>query len=446
MAAALSIGLATSTLAQPPGQVHGIAFDSLRGIPLSGALVWVAGRAQYTQADAAGRFRLEGIPMGPHQITVSHASLDSLGLSDITRTVQVVGDSQDLVIAVPSFGAFWARLCTLPVPSSGAVLVGTLLDAASGNVLPGAEVRMIWTEVHVGDSGEILERRYTLRSHADSSGMFVACDVPVERGVTLLAYRDSAVVVQVPVYDQQRRLLHFRLLLPNSADDAMHGGASPPSRSSTVIRGVVQRTDGKPIDGVRVATTGVPEQRTSGDGRFSLQGAAPGTRVLEFLAVGFGATSRVVNVTEGDTVEVAIVMEPTRALTAIEVRARLMDRFSRERDERRAMGFGYTMDSLEIGRRATLSGLMGGFPSLIASGVGGGITGLRIVSTTSITGSGACDARVFIDGRPSDVSQLNELRPSDIAWLEVYTRPGSVPIEFQTAKGCGAVAVFTKRL
>ena len=51
---------------------------------------------------------------------------------------------------------------------------------------------------------------------------------------------------------------------------------------------------------------------------------------------------------------------------------------------------------------------------------------------------------MIIDNRKSDFDELNFLRPSDIAVMEVYPRRMRLPMQFIQNDDCGAVVVWTK--
>ena len=96
--------------AQAPSQstarvtVTGLAFDSLRGVPLANAFVTVAERSRSTTSDAKGRFTFDTLPPGTYTFAMQHAVFDSLGLSGAT-TRAVVTDGKALVtLALPSRG------------------------------------------------------------------------------------------------------------------------------------------------------------------------------------------------------------------------------------------------------------------------------------------------------------------------------------------------------
>lgn len=64
--------------------------------------------------------------------------------------------------------------------------------------------------------------------------------------------------------------------------------------------------------------------------------------------------------------------------------------------------------------------------------------GQQIFSTST------CPANILIDKRPADVSEFWARNVDEIAWVEVYPRGPSVPVEFVYRLGCGVIAVFAR--
>ena len=60
---------------------------------------------------------------------------------------------------------------------------------------------------------------------------------------------------------------------------------------------------------------------------------------------------------------------------------------------------------------------------------------------------GFCVPSVFVDGFRSNTEQLMDLRPGDLAGLEVYRTPTTAPIEYQVFSAraeCGSIVAWTK--
>src|SRR5687768_3774976 len=81
--------VATAALATPPltaqeapatASVVGTVFDSIRIRPLAGARVRVDTSSLFTTTDADGKFLLQGVPAGMHELRIEHPTLDTLGI------------------------------------------------------------------------------------------------------------------------------------------------------------------------------------------------------------------------------------------------------------------------------------------------------------------------------------------------------------------------------
>jgi hypothetical protein len=85
--------LAPGLSAQAPGggaSTVGTVYDSVRLRPLAGARIRLDSSDLVAIADADGRFRMEGIPAGPHYFRVEHPILDTLGIS-LRSATQTLG-------------------------------------------------------------------------------------------------------------------------------------------------------------------------------------------------------------------------------------------------------------------------------------------------------------------------------------------------------------------
>jgi hypothetical protein len=114
-------------------------------------------------------------------------------------------------------------------------------------------------------------------------------------------------------------------------------------------------------------------------------------------------------------------------------------------DRRRRMGFGRFFDETEIERRkpSLLTDLLRTLPGVyVVPSVWGGVDVLMR------GGSGLCRPDLVIDGG----RQINDstfpintlVWANELRAVEVYTRSSSVPAQFQTVSGCGAIVVWTE--
>ena len=72
------------------GSILGEVYDSLARAALEGANVRVQGSALSAVTDRRGRFRLDSVPAGRRVLVLDHPGLDSAGVGDVPRVVNVV--------------------------------------------------------------------------------------------------------------------------------------------------------------------------------------------------------------------------------------------------------------------------------------------------------------------------------------------------------------------
>jgi outer membrane cobalamin receptor len=212
----------------------------------------------------------------------------------------------------------------------------------------------------------------------------------------------------------------------------------------------VRTRDGRPLQGARVQLWGSDVQGTTTDaGNFSLAGLPAGTYALEVRAIGYAPKRVPVTLSSRAPGSVGVVLdERLNTLQSVVVQA---DRTKLNKDyngflERQKRGMGRFLSEEDLNRRnpivitdalRTTPGL-----SVVPNGTGFGY---------AIQGRGGCQPDVWVDGMrvfdgATDLDQL--VRPTDVAGVEVYNGPGTVPAQFMGAGGggsCGVVAIWTKR-
>ena len=120
-------------------------------------------------------------------------------------------------------------------------------------------------------------------------------------------------------------------------------------------------------------------------------------------------------------------------------------------EDRRRRGGGYFRDSTQLGKYLSLEGAFATMASVRTERVFG--SGLSVVIGGSrargIRQTGGCRAVVIVDRVKTDFEQLNAIRPSDLAAIEVY-RVNEMPMDLATQFGFNpfqrpcAVVVWTK--
>jgi len=431
-ASSLSSALAAQTSTV---QVRGVAFDSVRGVPLPGAVITMAGDSRTVRADNRGRFTFDSVTTGPHAFSAQHAALDSLGFSGITTRATVSDGRAEIRIAGPSFATLWRSVCgTNRIPKDSGFVYGTVRDAVTQKPVPNATVDLTWLDLRVDRSKRIAQNWWRSQTHSDAGGNYYICGVPSETGTRIRAATDSAISGLIDLASGSLRVQRRDL----SVGAATDSGAT----QFGVVTGFVTDSAGNPIVDARVVVDGVPELRSGSDGRFLARGVPVGTRQVEVLSIGMAPVMSVVDVTPTDTTQVLASMRRITVLDVVRVTASpALRRLVRDIEERRTSGFGYVKDSTQIADHGNMFSVMFEFPSVRVERKS--VYGDFVV-TMAGTGAARCLANVIINGQKADFEQLNFLRPADIAVLEVYPRRMSLPMQFIRFDDCGAIVVWTK--
>ncbi|HVZ50241.1 MAG TPA: carboxypeptidase regulatory-like domain-containing protein [Gemmatimonadaceae bacterium] len=414
--------------------VHGIAYDSLRGGPLDGAIVSITGIGRTTVADRRGRFQIDSVPPGTYTFVMNHDAVDSLGLPAVSSRLMVTDGRAEIRLAIPSFGAFWSAGCARPAPRDSILVYGAVRRAGDLAPVAGAKVELAWIDLGVKGRRQVTQQVQTLSVTTDANGSYGFCGVPKGAGLRVRASTDrtaSGVVDLPPNPDRVRwRALTVGPLV--SLDSTQVG----------TIAGVVMRGS-TPFANARVVMDEVPEVRTDDQGRFTLYNVPGGTRQVQVLGVGMDAVTRTVDVVVNSRTDIVVNMERVTTLAAARVTGTAFIRHMAEGlAERRKSSFGVFLDSTDfVGQGTTRTA----FES---------VAGLKVTpygrNYFLVLKEGAlndCAANVFIDGvRQMDQEQLWSLNPGDIKAVEIYKRSSTVPPEYQVLRStCGSVAVWTRR-
>ena len=422
----------TALAQETPATLTGVVFDSLGGAPLSGAFVVLQG-GRVALADDRGRFEFDSVAPGTYTVVAQHPALDSSGLSGIGVRALVPGPQ--VIVATPSFAALWRVACgERAAPADSGFVYGTVREAKDGRPVGDAVVTLTWLELQA--------RRRTLEQYewradarTDRSGTYGICGVPL--GATLRVWAAAESLSSGTIDVVARRVQRRDLTL----------GALNDGRGVGVVVGHVTDSAANPVVNARAISDGL-EVRTDDDGRFMMRDVPTGTRQLSLVAIGYAPAALVVDVAAGDTTVVSASMASVRTLDVVNVRARTSygHLIARGIEERRRVGLGYITDSTTIGSHGTLASLFAQAPAVRIRRAGTSFLVMFPVRVQRVPGENLCMAAVWIDGRASDQSFLNALRPDEIAAIEVYSRFLILPMDFMGKNdGCGVIAVWTKR-
>ena len=423
-------------VAQSTVAVRGAAFDSLQGTPLAGAVITIVGTPVTVRTDGRGRFSFDAVTPGTHTFTAHHAALDSLGFSGISTRANVTDGGADVRLAIPSFNTLWRAACgDGRVPKDSGFIYGTVRTATSAAPTPNATVELTWLDLSVTRTKRVTQSRWRGQSVTTEAGDYAICGVPLDVGLRVRAGTDSATSGLIDLPAREVRVQRRDLLIGALPDDST-------TAARGMIVGVVTDSSGGPILDARVVADGMPELRTDSAGRFAIRGVPVGSRQVEVLAIGRKPVSTVVDVTPNDTARVIASMRRITTLDVVRVTASpAVRRLVRDLEERRKRGFGYVRDSTDLGFHGTMFSVFYSFPGVrpARSRIGASF----VVHLRAPLG-GYCLANLIIDGYRAEFEELDFVRPSDVAAVEVYPRGMSAPPQFVRDPFCGAVVVWTK--
>ena len=432
-AAVASIAWGRAVAQSATVSVRGLAYDSLRKAPLRNAIVTVAGSGARATTDEQGRFILDGIEPGVRTFSAQHEILDSMGISGVTAKSTVTDGQTTVLLAVPSFATLWRAACgATPVPRDRGFIYGTVRDAVGLGPVASATVDLTWLDIEASKEAGIRQRRWRGHAQTDSTGSYTICGTPTVEGLRMQAIADSGASGIVDLFGSALSVQRRDLVLGPVSDADL-------TRRAT-ITGLVTDDRGTPFANARVLVDEFGEMRSGADGRVLLRNVPAGTRQVEVLAIGRMPFSTVVELAAGDTATFTAALRTITTLDVVRVMGtRRQRRMVEEFESRRQNGAGYVLDSTELAQRGRLSSAFEGFPSVEVRSTRGQFT----VTFPGPNGN-RCVPVVFIDGRKTDLDELNMLRIGEIAAVEVYPHRMSAPAEFLSKDRCGSVVVWTR--
>ena len=409
--------------------LDGIVVDSVRGGALRGAAVRVAGTSRFAFTDSLGRFRVDSVPPGSHNVELFHELLDTLGVRVYTPPVEfAAGVTVEMGLGVPSAGTIIRAKCQSSAPDAGAIF-GVVLDAEREEPVPGAEVRLSWVELSVNRETGIRYEPQLRSVTTDGDGRFRLCYLPADLSADLSAAHggDSTHAVHVGYAEGAFGLA--TLFVPAS-DSGRGDVALQRTLPQASVRGTVVDTAGKPVAGARVELA-VSSNAVVTDslGTFTLDGV-PGTQSLVVRRFGFQPVEVTVNLSRRAPREINIRMAAfVPVLEAVLVQARrdvALERFGVT--SRRRSGTGQVIMAEEIERYnvVRIEDILSRIPAL----------------RRGVEMSDRCTT-YWVDGQRWQVHPDEFMLPSEIAVMETYTA-ALAPSEYQRLDGCSVVLIWTK--
>jgi hypothetical protein len=415
--------------------LEGVVVDSLHGGFADGASVTVGGTLRFASTDSLGRFRIDSIPAGEHQIELFHPTLDTIGVRVLTAPMAFAADSTvSLALAIPSARTVMRAKCSGSAAGSGA-LIGLVLNADSEEPVAGAEVRLWWIEVTVGERVGIRNQPHQRVATTDESGRYKFCGLPAQLSANIHAASGNDSTITLPITYGAPGLGMATLYLGTSdtgASGAAGAQAGAIAAGGAEVRGVVVDSAGDPLRGARVALATRPDAAvTDSAGAFVLSGQPSGTQALVVRKLGYEPAEIILNLTRREPREVTVRLGAfVPVLEAVLVQARRSAALERAGfTERQRMGLGRFMTQDDLNKRfaVEVSDFLRHLPPPRENGF-----------------SDAC-THYWVDGNRWRAGTPDEfMTPQEVAAIEVYNGP-FVPPQFQSFEGaCRVVVIWTK--
>lgn len=442
LAAAALMCAPTAARAQQPApsplaSLVGTVDDSIRGRPLVGALVTVAGTTREATTDEHGAFRIDGIAPGQHSIVVTHPFLDTLGLKVHSGTFTLAaGDHLQVNVRTPSITDIREASCARVSAAAGSsMLIGRVSKADSDEPAAGAALSLVFKDLYTEHSPERVRN-----AHADATGLFAICGLPSKLSGNIQASMGGIATADVPVAINNERVGTTMLAIGTSV-----GGTA-------VLKGRVTNKAGVAVSGAQVSVAGSAGVTSTGDdGSFSLGSLPSGTHQAVVKKIGFAQTTQVVTLSARAPSTVTVILDDAQVLKTVKVVGKLDGGLSKVGfTNRQQMGMGWFLTPEEIEKRAPLHTT----EALRSAG------GLRVVygangnSVESMHGpQGTSDGclNIFLDHarfsqvNPGDLD--NTITPDDLGAVEFYSSTVTVPAEFSvTGRNCPTLVIWSKTM
>ena len=465
--ATLALLAAANLSAQGAGQAGmaaavGTVFDSVRLRPLAGARLRVDSSTLVAVADAEGRFRLEGIAPGPHQIRVEHPFVDTLGISLRSGTITFADfETKVLELATPSQETIVDLLCTPAWRARGpAMLAGRVREADTGTPASGAKVSLVWYEI--ATLGGVRKTPRVREATVGADGVYRICGLPAELEGKAQVIRGGVTSGDVPITFGQD-IVSLRSMSVAQAGTIVTeevaqkpdtgGGAqkAPPPRvfGTARLTGRVVNKANQPIVGARVQLEGANRAAdTRANGEFTLDSLPAGTQTVAVRKLGYAPIEAAVDLSSREASRVTLSMEDfVPVLETVRVtagRAKVLDDVGFSR--RKRVGSGFYMDGEELTSRvgSRFSDVLRSAPGILIQR-----SGDRQYITSSRDPANGC-VNIWIDGTQWQQLEAGDvddyLRPGEVGAIEVYS-PTTTPAEFEgVSRGsCSTVVVWTVR-
>lgn len=451
------------------GLILGTVFDSVHNAPLAGATVFVLGSPRIGSTNERGLFTIDSLKPGIHRVHVAHELLDSLGITMVTDSFEVVaGERKILEMALPSSESLVGLSCNAATRRLGpSAIIGRLLDADTDQPVANARVSFAWSELSLAAG---LKRVPKVRgATANADGVFRICGVPSEVEGTLQADKSgiSTAEIKITFIGQPLVIQGLRIgnantvaraqldsttgVMPGRSGGEQRFSAITYQKGTAVLRGKVVNANGVPIANARVEVEGTTSRSlTNAEGAFTLTELPSGTQSVVAMQIGFVPVTQPVDLSSREAASTTITMSTAaRVLDAVVVTAESDMGLENIGFTQRKRGMSGTfMDAKEVMARGpnVLTDVFRTVPSLRVVPVSP--YDYTVESSRGNMLGGKCvkywmDGNQFEPAFPGDIDRM--IPPYEIAAIEVY-QGSTVPFEFTSANSsnCAVIVIWSK--
>jgi hypothetical protein len=257
-------------------------------------------------------------------------------------------------------------------------------------------------------------------------------------------------VVRAPGYQELR--ITLRVVQTGSLNIPMEplSPGAHPTRAARILGRVREAESSHPVEGAELTLSGVPGfQVTGSDGRFEFAAVPQGFTTLSVRHLGREPMTDDIEVAGTGTLELDIRLAPDpvelepMVVTVTRRNSYLEDMGFYQRREKGYSGQYVSRELIEERDPRTMADIFNAVPGTRVMYDGLGRFLVTVTRGIRFTDSGeGCVPKVFIDDVPSDVGWLEDLQPSRVEGMEVYSGVNA-PLRYNDP--CGIILVWTRR-
>ncbi len=437
----------------------GLVFDSLHGGPLANAHLSLAGGVSDAVSDSTGRYRLRSVLAGRYRLTTDDPRLARFSTEGAEREVVLSrGEVTVANWAVASAATLRARFCGKETGRGDRpqLIIGHLVDSASGAPVSGARAVMAWRRLAVQASERLVSAAVgdsTVETESDEAGIVTFCRPPRQDVVRLRAELGGARVERSVPADDTASVVEVRLALSTAA------------AGSTTLRGrVLIKTDSatRPAAAAEVLLPRLLKSaRTTPDGAFAFAALSRGTYTVLVRDVGYRPVlARVTVPLPADSVREFVLTPIALELPGVAVTATAVSSKMRGFEERRLTNAGgrfITRAELAKHEEWPLSDVLRSVPGARLARQPDNTVFLESTRSEGVAGfqeqrRTACYYQVYLDGtlvyqpnRAPNPPNIDDFAPNGIEAIEIYAGPASTPMRFGgIGAACGTIVLWTR--